>query len=41
MLKNLSSHLTWKLSWTPFTQMVSIISMNVNKLNFPLQKGLP
>ena len=39
MLKNFSSHLTWKLSWTPFHKiMVSIISMNVNKTKLPATK---
>ena len=36
MLKNFSSHWTWKLSWK-FN--VSIISMNVNKIKLPATKG--
>ena len=39
MLKIFSSHLTWKFSWNTFSQMVSIISMNVNKTELPATKG--
>ena len=40
LLKNFSSHLTWKLSQViAFSQMVSIISMNVNKTKLPATKG--
>ena len=41
MLKNFSSHFTWKLSWTPFHKlMISIISMNMNKTKLSATKGL-
>ena len=43
MLKNFSSHLTWKLSWTPSYKMVSdpLFQWMWTRLNFPLQNCLP
>ena len=41
MLKNFSSHLTWKLSWTPFHKWSPLFQWTWTRLTFPLQKGLP
>ena len=41
MLKNFSSHLTWKLSWTPFHKWSPLFQWMSTRLSFPLQKGLP
>ena len=36
-----SSHLTWKLSWTPLHKWSPLFQWTWTGLNFPLQKGLP
>ena len=41
MLKNFSSHLTWKLSWTPVHKRSPLFQWTWTRPNFPLQKGLP
>ena len=37
MLKNFSSHLTWKLSWTPFHKWSPLFQGTWTRLSFPLQ----
>ena len=37
MLKNFSSHLTWKLSWTPFHKWSPLFQETWTRLSFPLQ----
>ena len=39
MLTNFSSHLTWKLSWTPSHKWSPLFQWTWTRLNFPLQKG--
>ena len=41
MLKNFSSHLTWKLSWMLFHKWSPLFQWTWTRLNFPLQQGLP
>ena len=37
MLKSFSSHLTWKLSWTPFHKWSPLFQGTWTRLSFPLQ----
>ena len=41
MLKNFSSHLTWKLSWMLFHKWSPLFQWTWTRLNFPLQQSLP
>ena len=42
MLKtDFNSHLTWKLSWTPFYKWSPLFQWTWTRLNFQIQKGLP